>query len=1001
MGRALWASLAVLAAASPPAADAAFPDGAPNDPLFDASPLPNSREEQWNLVGPEDGFDRGISVDRAWPLTTGRGVTIADIDLGVQFGHEDLRGRWAINAREAGRRGSNGRDDDGNRFVDDRRGWDFYAFDKGATSDIEENHGTRVAGVLGAATDNGRGVAGVAPSSRILALRSADNILHQGSRLAEAIVYAADNGADVMSMSLGAESMSAALRRAVAYAHRKGVVMVAAMGNELAHHHNFPATFNHVIAVGGVNPDTANEAALQPSLTPVATDFKVHASYSDFGPQIDVVAPTQVPTTDWGGGYLTNWSGTSASTPHVAGVAALVMARAKELDLRLGPGEVRQIIRGTAEDLSAPDNGRKPGWDQLTGWGRINAYDAVRSVKRGRIPPDTDITSPEWFATETGKLRVRGRVGGHSDTRWRLEIGAGEEPESWRRIASGRSSSGRRLTLARLDAAKLGSGGQTLRLSTRDGDGNRGVDRAHFFANHDRTLATGFPKALRTSGEASPTLADLSGDGTPEILLATSDGQLRAYSGSGGRSLPCWPQRSRRAPGSAPAERRIGRIGSALLATPAVGDIAGGRRPEIIQAALDGRVHAWTPRGKPVDGFPVAIDARRPPRNGRQDSAIYASPALADLRGDRRLEIVVGAADQKVYAWKGSGRRLPGWPVRARDGDDRAKILSSPAIGDIDGDGKLDVVEGTAETYGSTPDQTGRVYAFSSRGKLLPGWPVRPSGLSVNSIPLVGEGVPASPSLADVDGDGDDEVAISAFTGQPELYRGDGSRLPGPGPSHFQSVGKGPASRSTASSILTLGGNGAFGRTSRNGPLRFFSGVVDTRFAAAASSPSQKLPFEHLLGGWDARSGAWLGSFPAPVEGLQILATPAIADVDGDGQAEVIAGTSEYKLHAFRTDGTEPPGWPKQTGGWLLASPAVGDVDGDRRLEVVAVTREGNLFVWDTPARSSAPAEWPSFRHDVRNSGRYSPRPTAAAARRFNGCEAASTRRFARSASVR
>ena len=93
--------------------------------------------------------------------------------------------------------------------------------------------------------------------------------------------------------------------------------------------------------------------------------------------------------------------------------------------------------------------------------------------------------------------------------------------------------------------------------------------------------------------------------------------------------------------------------------------------------------------------------------------------------------------------------------------------------------------------------------------------------------------------------------------------------------------------------------------------------------------------------------------------------------MDGDGRSEVIAGSSGYLLHAFSEDGGEAPGWPKRTGGWLLASPAVGDVDGDGLLEVVAITREGWLFVWDTPASRSAPRDWPVFRRDARNSGRF------------------------------
>jgi hypothetical protein len=283
------------------------------------------------------------------------------------------------------------------------------------------------------------------------------------------------------------------------------------------------------------------------------------------------------------------------------------------------------------------------------------------------------------------------------------------------------------------------------------------------------------------------------------------------------------------------------------------------------------------------------------------------------------------------------------------------------------------VVEGTGEAYGSTPSMSGRVYAFDARGRRMPGWPVAPSGLAVNSIPLAGQGVPMSPVLADVDGDGRDEVAAAAFTGQPELYRGDGTRLGGAGgEGRFAVSGRGASSPASAPSALALGANALFGRVRPDGPLRLFGGMVDSRLALAQSSPATRLEFEHLLGGWDAASGNWLGAWPRPMEGWTIVAGPALADVDADGSAEVLAGSSGNVLHAFREDGSEPSGWPKDLGGWLLAAPAVGDVDGDGRLEVVAVTRDGFLFSWDTPTRATAAATpWPSFRHDVRNTGRY------------------------------
>ena len=388
----------------------------------------------------------------------------------------------------------------------------------------------------------------------------------------------------------------------------------------------------------------------------------------------------------------------------------------------------------------------------------------------------------------------------------------------------------------------------------------------------------------------------------------------------------------------------------------------------MVAAALDGRVYAWHHDGRRVRGFPVRIDARRPPSPER-DAAIYASPALAQLDGRGKLDIVVGAGDGKVYAWNGRGARLAGWPVEARDGEDRERVVSSPAVGDIDGDGEPDVVEASAEVYGSAPQTTGRVYAWNAGGELKPGWPIKPPALAADAIPIAGEGTPASPALADVDGDGADEVAIAAFTGQPDLYRGDGSQASGG--QHFTTTGKGAESRTTAASALALGSNGAFGRLSEAGGLGYFSGLVDTQFAVATQAPAQRIPFQHILGGWDAASGNHLAGFPAPVEQLQIITAPAVADIDGDGSAEVIAGTSGLLLHAFREDGTEANGWPKQTGGWLFAGPAVGDVDGDDKLEVVAVTREGYLWVWETPSPASARIEWGSFRHDARNTGRY------------------------------
>ncbi len=104
---------------------------------------------------------------------------------------------------------------------------------------------------------------------------------------------------------------------------------------------------------------------------------------------------------------------------------------------------------------------------------------------------------------------------------------------------------------------------------------------------------------------------------------------------------------------------------------------------------------------------------------------------------------------------------------------------------------------------------------------------------------------------------------------------------------------------------------------------------------------------------------------------LQFIATPAVADISGDGLPEAIQGSGVYDVHAFDINGDEPDGWPKFTNGWMVGSPAVGDIDGDGLLEVVAVTREGNLYAWNTTGDECGPVLWRRYHHDEWGTGNY------------------------------
>ena len=202
----------------------------PNDPLF---------PRQWGLRNTGQVFlddepagtpDADIDADEAWDIAPLRAAPIAVIDTGVAYNHPDLAGKVWVNSREAA--GTPGVDDDGNGYVDDVRGWDFLAND--ARPEDSDGHGTHVAGVAAAATNDGAGVAGVAPTAPIVALRAGSFASGVDSgTVVEAIEYAARAGARVVNMSFGALG-SAAYSEAEAAAIRRHpeMVFVAAAGND-------------------------------------------------------------------------------------------------------------------------------------------------------------------------------------------------------------------------------------------------------------------------------------------------------------------------------------------------------------------------------------------------------------------------------------------------------------------------------------------------------------------------------------------------------------------------------------------------------------------------------------------------------------------------------------------------------------------------------------------------------------------------------------------------
>ena len=312
-----------------------------------------------------------LEMAGAWNYTTGQPeIIIAIMDTGVDMSHDDLRKAIWINAAEIP---NNGVDDDGNGFVDDVNGWNFP--DNSNRIYDDHGHGTHVAGIAAARINNAIGISGMAGSATFMPV---DVFPSSGygtyEDLIRAMIYAADNGARIINMSLGASSYSRGEEAAVDYAWSRGAVVVAAAGNSSRNSYHYPAAHPNVIAVA-------------------ATDaYDNRAGFSTWGDFVDVAAPGSGIYSTFRGNRYTTMSGTSMATPHVAGLAALILS----LNPQLSPDQVRGLIQQNADDLGAA------GWDPYFGHGRINARKTLAAVPPPNPtpppPPDPQPPLTDWPA---------------------------------------------------------------------------------------------------------------------------------------------------------------------------------------------------------------------------------------------------------------------------------------------------------------------------------------------------------------------------------------------------------------------------------------------------------------------------------------------------------------------------------------------------------------------------------------------------------------------------
>jgi len=937
-------------------------------------------------------------------------------------------------------------DGDGNGFEDDIAGWDFFDDDNNpydaSSYSSANNHGSGRAEEAGQQTNEGSGGTGVCPECQVVPMRVWDTFVVDTNNFAQAVLYAADNDIEVVEGAVGALFNSRFARKAFEHAYRQGVFFAIVSSDLNTADHNVPTLYDEAMQVQGTVADVHGLGQNPPQ---EFMDF-----FNDLGVPLGTNAPIGTwfrnsGTTQYGGhAHIVMPAVTgSAATGQASGAAGLVKSFARQEGIELEPNEVKQLITGTAEDvvaentagLGVPDPAQ-PGWDQHFGYGRPDLGLALQRIDEGKIPPQSLITSPEWFeplnVNQQEIVDIEARVSAKraAGYTYRLQWAPGIEPQEadfqdvnvQTRTTPLEGSVGvidlaavrdeldsRPLGGATVDATAPAKGpgdkdpnepAFTVRVVVTDTAGNRAEDRKMLFAYRDSTLHQGYSKDLGTGGEASPRLFDMNGDNALDTVLADSSGELHVLNHDG-QPLPTFnngqPVRASLYPNVHLGSDSYNSVDPPreVLRTPAIGDIDGDLEPEIVVSGGE-HVYAWNADGSAVPGFPVRIDPTlsRPQdrtRNNHIKRGISASAALGDLDDDGRLDIVVPSLDQHVYAWDGDGNALPGFPKKLDSpGIPGAEIITTAALGDVTGDGEIDIVTPTQEfddnpSAPQTPGGgaaggfsniltnilanvlggSGRVYALDRNGNDLPGWPTAPNGIVPDALPFVGPGV--DHVLANVDGDPELETIGNIASGEVEATNGNGTNA-----AQYDSEPAG-GEHVDKSKVVNLFENPiAANIDGVAGPEIIKGGVTLNQVVNLGVAVGQNLPYNHVVQAWNAQTGASLPTFPQAVEDFQLLSSPMVADVSDAPGNEVVVGTGLYYLRNFNVAGIEGTGWPKFTGGWIFATPSVGDADGDGDLEVTTLTREGFGFMWDTdrPACGTND-EWWTSRHDEWNTGAY------------------------------
>ncbi len=756
----------------------------PNDPDF---------SQQWYLENTgQNGGTPGVDIKapEAWDIQTGdASVVVAVIDTGVDYNHPDLSANIWHNPGEIP---GDGIDNDGNGYVDDVTGWDFVSVPQYWAAPDEDagpedndpldraGHGTYCAGVIASAGNNSVGIAGVTWNCKIMPVRigfrrSDGSSYFLDTDAARGIIYAADNGANIINLSWIIRSSPEVVADAIRYAYSKGVVVIGAVGNDDAKGAVFPSSMQEVIGVAATDENDNRAIWLLPQ-PPMPGEG------SNYGPGVDVAAPgVNVLTTDLDSRYV-EVTGTSISTAITSGVAALILSAHPDFT----PDEVKSVLCSTSEsELSSV---------KYIGYGRIDAY---QSLLINDVPVAT-ITSPYDNQMISGTVDIKGSAQGSSSVldHYVVEYAEGIYPREWTTIVDS-ATPVENATLATWNTDLVHDGQYTLRLTVHDVEGNYNVAQIIVYIN--KNIHEGWPVKVQDEIIAHPMAADIDRDGRKEVIIASKNGNLYVYKSTGELLFEKF-------------------LDGNIFTTPAVADLDGDGNLEIIVVSDNefttppSKVYVFKADGSELSGWPIdvnegnrlALSAGDLDGDGRceivastlrnysaQKSVIYVwnydgtaygnglwpkeielgyppnvgtaqdysnHPVLADLDKDGNMEIIISVPVYEkatLYVWNSDGTNFSGWPIDTGDG-----YTVHPVVGDIDNDGKPEIV------------------GIKKNGKLVI-WNADGSVYMNSQWPKYFTGALSDPVLADLDMDGDLEIVFQSNNGNVYVYHHNGTPMTG------------------------------------------------------------------------------------------------------------------------------------------------------------------------------------------------------------------------------